>query len=450
MRQKWSVGQPWLFLGLALAYLAAGELALRLSIVHPSVSPVSVTTGIALAALVLGGTELWAAIFVGALLVHLANGGSLATSFGIAMGSTLEAFAGALLVRRWANGRQAFEDGQDVIRFTVLAGLCATAIAATLGVASLGLFSQTPWRETDTLWLTWWLSDAAGALLVAPPLFLWFAKPTVHWSPARTLEAVALGITLIVVSALSFGPLGGPALGFLCVPALIWAALRFGPREAATAITLVFGVAVLAGAGAFFGLNRDERYAQLLLLQTFTIVTAVTILVLAAVVAERRRGEEALRELATTDPHTGLANYRVLIATLQAEIRRFQRTKRPFSLLFFDLDNLKGVNDRYGHLAGSRALRRLAEAIRQSCRAIDTPARYGGDEFAVILPETEETDAKGVARRMCDRLAADQEVPPLTTSVGVAVFPRDGDTVEKLVGAADQALYGMKKVRGLP
>jgi diguanylate cyclase (GGDEF)-like protein len=449
MRQKWSVGQPGLFLGLALAYLAAGELALRLSIVPP-VPPVSVTTGIALAALVLGGTEVWAAIFVGALLVNLANGGSLATSFGIAMGSTLEAVAGALLVRRWANGRQAFEDGQDVIRFTVLAGLGATAIAATIGVASLGLFSQTPWRETGTLWLTWWLSDAAGALLVAPLLFLWFAEPRVHWSPARTLEAVALGVTVIVVSTLSFGPLGGPALGFLCVPALIWAALRFGPREAATAITLVFGVAVMAGSRAFFGLSRDERYAQLLLLQTFTIVTAVTILVLAAVVAERRRGEEALRALATTDPHTGLANYRVLIATLQAEIRRFQRTKRPFSLLFFDLDNLKGVNDRYGHLAGSRALRRLAEAIRQSCRAIDTPARYGGDEFAVILPETEEADAKGVALRMCDRLVADQEVPPLTTSVGVAVFPRDGDTVEKLVGAADQALYGMKKVRGLP
>jgi diguanylate cyclase (GGDEF)-like protein len=439
-----------LFLALALAYLAAGELALRLFVVHPSVPPVSVTTGIALAALVLGGTEVWAAIFVGALLVNLANASSLATSFGIAMGSTLEAFAGALLVRRWANGRQAFEDGQDVIRFTVLAGLGATAIAATIGVASLGLFSQTPWRETGTLWLTWWLSDAAGALLVAPPLFLWFAEPRVHWSPARTLEAAALGVTVIVVSALSFGPLGGPALGFLCVPALIWAALRFGPREAATAITLVFGVAVTAGSGAFFGLNRDERYAQLLLLQTFAIVTAVTILVLAAVVAERRRGEEALRALATTDPHTGLANYRVLIATLQAEIRRFQRTKRPFSLLFFDLDNLKGVNDRYGHLAGSQALRRLAEAIRQSCRAIDTPARYGGDEFAVILPETEEADAKGVALRMCDRLVADQEVPPLTTSVGVAVFPRDGDTVEKLVGAADKALYGMKKVRGLP
>jgi diguanylate cyclase (GGDEF)-like protein len=448
--KKWSLGQPGVFLVIALAYLAAGRLGLRLSVLHPSVPPVSVTTGLALAALVLLGSEFWAAIFAGALLVHLGNGSTLVTAFGIASGHTLEAFVGALLVRRWANGRQAFEDGQDVIRFTVIAALGATAIAATLGVASLGLFSQTPWHETGTLWLTWWLSDAAGALLVAPPLFLWFAEPKVHWSTARTLEAGGLAITLIVMSALTFGPLGGPALGFLCVPALIWAALRFGPREAATAVMLVFGVAVMAGAGAFFGLEPAERRAQLLLLQTFTIVTAVTILVLAAVVAERRRGEEALRELATTDPHTGLANYRVLMATLQAEIRRYQRTKRSFSLLFFDLDNLKGVNDRYGHLAGSRALRRLAQAIRQSCRAIDTPARYGGDEFAVILPETEEADAKGVARRMCDRLAADQEVPPLTTSVGVAVFPRDGDTVETLVGAADQALYGMKKVRGLP
>jgi diguanylate cyclase (GGDEF)-like protein len=450
VKWKWSVGQPGVFLGFALLYLAAGELGLRLSIMHPLVPPVSVTTGLALAALVLLGNELWAAIFVGALLVHLADGSSLATAFGIALGYTLEAFVGALLVRRWANGRQAFEDGQDVIRFTVLAGLGATTIAATLGAASLGLFSTTPWHATGALWLTWWLGDAAGALLVAPPLFLWFADPKVHWLAARKLEAAGLALVLIIVSALSFGPTGGPALGFLCIPGLIWAALRFGPKEAATAVMLVFGVAVITGAGAFFLLDPGERSAQLLLLQTFTIVTAVTILVLAAVVAERRRGEEALRELATTDPHTGLANYRVLMTTLQAEIRRTQRTKRPFSLLFFDLDNLKGVNDRYGHLAGSRALRRLAQAIRQSCRAIDTPARYGGDEFAVILPETEEEDARGVARRMCDRLAADQEAPPLTTSVGVAIYPRDGDTVEALVGAADQALYGMKKVRGLP
>lgn len=450
MRRKWPLGQPGRFLGIALVYLAAGDLGLHLSILHPSIPPVSVTTGIGLAALVLGGSEFWAAVFVGALLVHLASGSALPSAFAIAIGSTLEAFVGAVLVRRWANGPRAFQDGQDVIRFTALAGLCATAIAATLGVASLALFGGTPWQEAGPLWLTWWLSDAAGALLVAPPLFLWLAGPGPYWTPGRTLEALGLAVTLIILSALAFGPTGGPALGFVCIPALIWAALRFGPREAATAVMLVFGVAVVAGVGAFFLLDPEERRRQVLLLQTFTIVTAVTILVLAAVVEERRRGEEALRALATTDPHTGLANYRVLIATLQAEIRRYQRTKRPFSLLFFDLDNLKGVNDRYGHLAGSRALRRLAEAIRQSCRAIDTPARYGGDEFAVILPETGEDDARGVARRMCDRLAADQEEPPLTTSVGVAVYPRDGNTVEELVGAADQALYGMKKVRGLP
>jgi len=195
------------------------------------------------------------------------------------------------------------------------------------------------------------------------------------------------------------------------------------------------------------GLGPEAATAQLLLLQTFMAVTSVTTLVLAAVVAERSRGEERLRELATTDPLTGLVNYRGLLAILEAEIKRSMRTERTFALLFFDLDDLKSINDRRGHLVGNRALCRLADAIRATCRAIDTLARFGGDEFVVILPETEEAEALGVAQRARARLAADSERPALTMSVGVAVFPRDGETAEDLLGSADRALYGMKKAR---
>ena len=116
--------------------------------------------------------------------------------------------------------------------------------------------------------------------------------------------------------------------------------------------------------------------------------------------------------------------------------------------MFFDLDGLKTINDRYGHLVGSRALCRVADALRSSSRAIDTPARYGGDEFALILPETDEPEALRVAQRSAAQLAADTEHPPLTASVGLAVFPRDGDSVERLIGTADRALYAMKQSRG--
>jgi diguanylate cyclase (GGDEF)-like protein len=173
----------------------------------------------------------------------------------------------------------------------------------------------------------------------------------------------------------------------------------------------------------------------------------VTVLVLAAVSSERQRGERRLRELAISDPLTGLANYRQLVAVLAAEIKRSQRTTRGFALILFDLDGLKQINDGQGHLAGNRALLHLAECIRVTCREIDTPARFGGDEFAVILPEADEAEALGVAERVRMRLASDSSQPAITTSVGVALYPKDGDTMEQLLVTADRALYEMKQTR---
>src|SRR5437588_867623 len=103
-------------------------------------------------------------------------------------------------------------------------------------------------------------------------------------------------------------------------------------------------------------------------------------------------------------------------------------------------------NDRYGHLIGSQALCRLADVLRVFCRAIDTAARYGGDEFVVILPETTAVAAKLVASRIRSRLAADSLEPRLSASIGVAVYPQDGATIEALLRTADRELYAMKPV----
>jgi diguanylate cyclase (GGDEF)-like protein len=107
---------------------------------------------------------------------------------------------------------------------------------------------------------------------------------------------------------------------------------------------------------------------------------------------------------------------------------------------------MKRINDRHGHLAGNRALCRLADIFRFSCRSIDTAARYGGDEFAIILPETDAKEADAVGRRICDHLSNDCEEPLLSVSVGIAVYPEDGTTIDTLFQAADRALYKMKQL----
>jgi diguanylate cyclase (GGDEF)-like protein/PAS domain S-box-containing protein len=160
-------------------------------------------------------------------------------------------------------------------------------------------------------------------------------------------------------------------------------------------------------------------------------------------VTKQRQLEDHLRQQAARDPLTGLANYRRLAEVLDMEVKRSERTGREFALLLFDLDGLKQINDRYGHLRGSHALCRVADVL-SFCRDIDTAARYGGDEFAVVLPETGAQAANQVAQRICDSIANDGMGPVLSVSVGVAVYPHDGERIETLLHAADVAMYAMK------
>jgi len=160
-------------------------------------------------------------------------------------------------------------------------------------------------------------------------------------------------------------------------------------------------------------------------------------------VTKQRQLEDHLREQAARDPLTGLANYRHLAEVLAMEVKRSERTGREFALLLFDVDGLKQINDRYGHLTGSHALCRVADVL-SFCRDIDTAARYGGDEFAVVLPETNSEAANQVAQRICDSIANDGMGPLLSVSIGVAVYPHDGERIEALLRKADVAMYAMK------
>src|SRR5467141_2659821 len=160
-------------------------------------------------------------------------------------------------------------------------------------------------------------------------------------------------------------------------------------------------------------------------------------------VTKQRQLEDRLRQQAASDPLTGLANYRHLTEVLDMEIKRSERTAREFALLLFDVDGLKQINDRYGHLIGSHAICRVADVL-SFCGDIATAARYGGDEFAVVLPETDAEAANQVAQRICDSIANDGMGPLLSVSIGIAVYPHDGERIEALLRKADVAMYAMK------
>ena len=158
---------------LAAVYFGAGKFGLRFASIHPSSTAIWAPAGIALGACLLWGSWVWPAIFVGAFLVNITTAGSLATSLGIAVGNTLEALAAAYLVVRFANGRRVFDRTRDAFKFLVFAAMFSTMVAATVGVVSLCLGGYARWSEFSWIWLTWWLGDAAGDLLIAPLILLW-------------------------------------------------------------------------------------------------------------------------------------------------------------------------------------------------------------------------------------------------------------------------------------
>ncbi len=217
--------------------------------------------------------------------------------------------------------------------------------------------------------------------------------------------------------------------------------------------SLVLAAAITAAyLGALLVTRGGQPYAtDQVIIVAINVMALWLLSYLASVVAgEQRRTRDAALRLSLHDPLTRLYNRTFLFAVIEREIARASRTSRRFSLLMLDLDGLKPINDRFGHYFGDRMLQAVAEAIRQHIRLIDTAARYGGDEFVVLLPETDTEGAAVVAEKLrrsvaAIRLNAGMDLLSSTASIGVVAFPDDGRTADALTNRADQVMYGAKR-----
>lgn len=406
------------------------------------------TGGLSLAALIVFGVGVWPALLGASFVVTLGLTPDPIGAAAVACGHTIGAVATATMVERFANGRDVFRSVRDTLRaisFVFITSLVPAMASAFAAARNPGLTTGVPG------FLGSWLGQIIGTLVFAPCV-LTVMSDRAHRVP-RSWRAMAEGIVLQAgLTMVALGVFAGffPSdvkvypLEFLCLPFLLWAAFRFGTREVVLSVGLVSCAAVwgtVRGVGPFASSGPNEA---VWLLQAYVAVTSITGIAFATAVDERRRAEARLEELAATDALTGLVNYRRLLEVLRQEMARSRRTGRTFALLLVDMDGLKGINDRLGHLAGSRAICRVADVLRGCTRETDVVSRFGGDEFAVVLPESGDDGGVAVLERVSERLNRDEVAPVLSVSAGHAVFPRDGDSPTLLLRAADRRLYAAK------
>jgi diguanylate cyclase (GGDEF)-like protein len=309
------------------------------------------------------------------------------------------------------------------------------AVTTIVGVTGL-------WPQSQT---AIFLLLALGGVFV---LVIHDLLPATALGPAKFVLEGSVAITVAtVLVALT----GGAASPFFFVYPLIvgGAALVVSPP-----ITL--GLAITAALGYLLAVMLGSPPASLT--NPITVATVginLTAMVLLAYIAmviarEQRSTRDAAIRLSTIDPLTSLFNRGFFFAALEREIARSARSGRGFCLLMMDLDELKSINDRLGHFHGDRVLAAVGQVVSDGVRRIDTAARYGGDEFVVLLPETDPTGAFVLAEKIrigvndLDLDLPEESVRP-SLSVGVVSYPDDGQTADELMISADRAMYTSKR-----
>ena len=278
----------------AVVYFAGAELGLSLASLHQNVTPVWPPTGIAIAAVLIFGPRVLPGVFLGALAANLYTSLPIPFTFGIATGNTLEALIAGFLLSRSKRWRNSFNSVGEVLTFIVYAAVMAPLASATIGSLSVLLGDPSQRGDFTPLWLTWWMGDGFGALIFSPLILSWSSSFRINREDVP--EITSLFVLLLIVSLIVFGgwfpgPVKTYPLAYLCLPCLLWAALRFDQRIVTSAIVLITVVAVWGVRQTYGPFMQPSRNVTLLLLISFVGTSSLMTLLVAAVTSERRTAE---------------------------------------------------------------------------------------------------------------------------------------------------------------
>ena len=284
----------------ATVYFVAARLGLSLAVVHSNVTAVWPPTGIAIAALLIWGRGVWPGILIGALAANLLTQITFSSAVGIGIGNTLEALAVLFLLTRSKRWNGQLDSGVNVFWFAFCAAVVGPLVSATVGTLSLVLGGSVTGNAFAAIWFTWWMGDGFGALLFGPLLLAWANKG--EFDRREQVDALLLLSLLVAVSLMIFGgwfpgSVKTYPLAYLCLPLLLWSALKFDQRVVTTSIVLMTGIAIWGTRHGYGSFAQPNPNVSLLLLMSFLGTGTLMTLVLSAVINERRRIESEKYQL---------------------------------------------------------------------------------------------------------------------------------------------------------
>ena len=402
--------------------------------------------GVALAVILLAGFDALPGTLIGSFLIAVATGAPIGFSVILAVGNSLAAFFSAYYILAKNNFSYALENVSSIFRIIFLGVLFSPVISATINLIGMYLIQINIGEDLLLVWGTKWLRDALGVLLFTPFILVWFGNPLPKINTKLLIDEVliysaAVGLVLLIF----FGNLNqetANSIIFLIIPIIIWASIKLnihGLVSINLIISLLFLWGVANQKGALF--NREVFYYPTFLFVLSTMW--VTSLILSSYITRYQKTQNSLSDLSNRDKLTNLYN-RLFFDT---ELERLDKSRQfPISIIMSDMDNLKEVNDTFGHSTGDQLLKDVALLLTLSFRLEDIIARIGGDEFVVLLPTTDAPGVKIIIERMKNRIDAyniKHSDLPIHISLGVSTAEL-GDSLHSHLKIADDLMYADK------
>jgi len=447
-----------------LVLLLCSWLGIVLSRQSEGVATIWLTNGMLFALVITRPRSLWVRYFlIGFLADTLADvlyGDPFRLAVGVSIANSIEVITSCLLLTRWFGSPFNLSKRRPLIGFLLVAVLGASALTSALGASWTLLFVNAgPWWQ---LFRTWYLGDVLGMAIIAPLVFILQRPGFFVMLQSRHLPGTMLLLTVPAIATILVFTHNQDPLIFFIFPALLLIVFRLGFPGTVLSIFIVACISIaltVTGHGPLMLIVGSAMLHRIVVAQIFLAVALFTTFPVAALLEERKNLELSLqqrelryRELAHADALTGLANRRAFDEALESEWQRALRSKQPLAILLIDVDLFKSYNDLHGHIGGDQCLRSIANIIANTLqRGSDMASRFGGEEFAIILPNTHIEGALAVAESIRYAVAAMDLPHPCnphgrqTISIGVAAATPDlGDSILSLLKLSDHALYRAK------